>query len=286
MSAGFGYRRVLVMVREGAEAPSFRLAAELAHLLALDLEGLFVENEALLSLAGLPFAREFTLPRHTWQALDAARTLEQFRIAAERAERMLGETAAELGIAAAFSVLRGDPQSALARQARAGDILVLVEPGAAPLHGFAVAESEILWPATAALLLVPVRPGRKRGGIAVLVPADGNGAVGIAAAIARASAEDLVLVGPGDAAPARAAAALRAAGLPPPRLQARRTPSLDVKPVAAALRAAGARLVVLDRAAMPADASGFLARLVAEAGVPALLVGTPAVSPSGAAQQD
>ncbi len=268
------YRRVLVMAREGgAEAPAFRLAAELAHLLALDLEGLFVENEALLTLAGLPFARELRLPGHTWRALDAGQMLEDFRLAAEEARRMLEVAAGALGVPSAFSVLRGDPAGALAERAGARDILVMVESVAARLAGFRGTGGEIFWRDGAGVLLVPSRPWVRRGSVAVVLPGEEDGGLEIGAAIARAAAEDLVLVAPEEGSEARLEGVLREAGVPPARVQRRRLRSAEAGAIAEALRAAGARLAVLDRARLPEDAEGFVARLLAAAGVPVLVVG-------------
>ncbi len=270
------YRRVLVMVREGhAEAPPFLLAAELAHLLELELEGIFVEDEALFSLSALPFARELRLPGHTWQALDPAQMLDDFRAAAGEARRLLADAAARLGVPSSFAVLRGDPHGALTEHSRPEDILVLVEPGALRAATIRTRGGESFGNRRPGLLLVPSRPAERRHGIALLLPAAGADAIEVAAAIARASAEDVVLIVPEDAisSAAEAEAALREAGMPPARLRRRRVPGRDAGLIARALRAAGARLVVLDRAGVDEDLQDFLARLLAEAGTAVLLLG-------------
>ncbi|MGH7761687.1 MAG: hypothetical protein ACREOY_09780, partial [Candidatus Dormibacteraceae bacterium] len=61
--------------------------------------------------------------------------------------------------------------------------------------------------------------------------------------------------------------------IPPARLHRRRVPGPDAGVIARALRAAGARLVVLDRAGIGEDVQGFLVRLLAEAGTAVLLLG-------------
>jgi len=251
------YRRVVVRVRESAApAPAFRLAAELAHLLELDLEGVFVEDEALLALAGLPFAREISLPAHTWQALDPARILEDFREGAERARRLLADAAARLGMASGFSVLRGDP-TAIAAQSLATDILVIAGAPA----------DETAWHSGAAIMLVPLRPRTAPGAIAV---APGRASLATAASLARRANEDLLLILPAEYS---SESLFADTAFPPEHIRQRRVRSFEAEEIAAAVRASGARLVVLDRATLPADASGFLGRLAALAATPVLVVG-------------
>lgn len=278
MPGAHHYRRVLVMVQEGhAEAPAFHLAAELAHLLGLELEGLFVEDEALVALSALPFARELRVPGHTWQTLDPVRMLEEFRHSAGRARQLMAAAAAEVGLVSAFSVLRGDPLATLAEHAGAEDILVLAEPGAVRRAAIRARGRDIFRHGRSGVLLLPARGLKQRGSVALLLPTEGAGAIEIGAAIARASAENLILIAPTGAAAAetRALATLRNAGLFPARLHRRHLPTDDAGLIAVALRAAGARLLVLDRAALGTDVQGFLTRLLAESGAALLLLGEP-----------
>lgn len=270
------YRRVLVMVREGhAGAPPFDLAAELAHLLEVELEGIFVEDEALVFLSGLPFARELRLPGHTWQALDAAAMREHFRMAESQARRLFAEAAARLGVRSTFSVERGDPHHALTEHARSEDILVLAEPAAVRAEAFRPARREILHDRRSTVLLVPARHAERHGSIALLLPTGGPEVVEVAAALAHASAEDVVLIVPegADASAARAEAALKEAGMPPARVKLHRVPGRHIGLVARAVRAARARLVVLDEAGFGGDLQGSLAYLLADGGTAVLLLG-------------
>ncbi|MGH7117523.1 MAG: hypothetical protein ACREFP_00765 [Acetobacteraceae bacterium] len=270
------YRRVLVMVREGhAEAPPFYLAAELAHLLQVELEGIFVEDEALVFLSGLPFARELRLPGHTWQALDAAAMREHLRMAESEARRLLADAAARLGVPSTFSVERGDPYSALTEHARPEDILVLAEPGAVRAGAFRRAGRKIFRDRRSAVLLVPARQAERHGSIALLLPTGGPEVVAVAAAIAHASAEDVVLIVPegAGAAAARAEAALKEAGMPPARIKLRHVPGHHIGLITRAVRVVRARLVVLDEAGFGGDVQGSLAYLLADAGTAVLLLG-------------
>ena len=275
MASQSRYRRVVLTVREGgAPAPAFRLAAELAHALDLDLEGVFLEDEALLALAGLPFARELSLPGHTWQALDPARMLEDFRATAERTRILLAEAAAALGLESAFSVLRGDP-AALGEKFLATDILVLVQAAAA-----APGPAPVVPRSAGAMMLVPPRPRTAPGPIAVVPGAavpDGA-SLATAAALARRAGEDLLLILPGDAEAV-------VADLPPGRILRRRVPAGDPAAIARAVRAADARLLVIERSALPDDPAGGpaggAAALAAACGAPVLVLGDgPETEPS------
>lgn len=249
------YRRVVLTVRGSfAPEPAIRLAAELAHWLELELAGVFVEDEALLALAGHSFAREFSLTGHTWQTLDAERMLADFRTTAERTEHLLAEAASALGLPSAFSVLRADPL-ALAAQFPATDILVMVGPDTAPPPGEQAA------PPPAAMMLVPPRPRLASGPIAA-IPDDVS--LAIAASLARGANEDLLLILPGSA-----EASLDMADLPPTRIRRRRVPTNDTATLARALRAGHARLLVIERSALRDDP----AILVAASGTPVLIIG-------------
>jgi len=252
MASELRYRRVVLTVRGGGlPAPAFRLAAELAHWLELELEGVFLEDEALLALAGHPFAREFSLLGHTWQALDPKRMLEDFRLTAEQTQRLLADAASSLGMASAFSVQRGD-LAALAERFLASDILVTV-PTAPP------APAESLFRCAAAMMLIPPRPRAAPGPIAA-VP-DGIG-LATATALARRSGETLLLIQPGES-------EVAPVDLPPDRVRRRRVPANDAEAIAHAVRAANAKLLVIERAAVPNDP----AALATACGVPVLIVG-------------
>lgn len=269
------YRRVVVRLGEGrAAAPAVRLAAELAQLLDLALEGIFVEDEALLALAGLPFARELRLPGHTWQALDAGRVLDDFRGAASRAERLLAEAAARLGIASGFSVLRGDPAT-LAGQYLPSDILV-ISPTAI-VHGQFPPSADPAWPARSAIMLAPAGVVQKAGAIAAAPSGRESVTLQIAAAIARRAGEDLLLIMPGSTQQAdEAESVLHEAGLSAAHIRRRHVHAREARAIITAARASRARLLVLDRVGFPDAAARLLARLAAEAGLPVLLVGEAA----------
>ena len=69
------FTRIVVGLHHGpAQDAAVGLAADLAELLRLDLFGLFITDESVLSLASLPFAREFRPSGGGWQPIDVERT--------------------------------------------------------------------------------------------------------------------------------------------------------------------------------------------------------------------
>lgn len=265
------YRRVVVAMQEGpAPAPALRIAAELAHLLDLELEGVFVENAALLHLASFPFAREFRLPGRTWEALDSRRMVADFRLAAERAERLLAAAAAGLGVASAFSVLRADTPDAPPFDARPDDILVISEPEAErpdwPLGRPGTAAG-----ANACVLLAPARATIRHGPIAVAERPGAGLALGIA--IARGAGEDLLLLAPAGGTTPRLAIE---PGFSTSRVRRRVIRNLAPEELARAASREHARLLVLE-VSREEDirARPRLARFVQRTGMPVLLLCEP-----------
>ena len=123
------YRRLILDLCHGAsDAETMRAAAEFARLLGLDLYCLFIEDEALLALAELPFAREIRLLTHDWSPIDADTIEAELRQAANETRRLLDEIIQGVGISSEFAVLRGDPAACIAALCRSGDIVVIAEP--------------------------------------------------------------------------------------------------------------------------------------------------------------
>lgn len=106
------------------------LAARLAASVDARLKGIFVEDENLLALADLPFAREISFSGEM-HALDPARMLRAMKAQAESARRILARAAAEAHVDWSFDVSRGRPLVSLAASARADDTLVIRPQGAA-----------------------------------------------------------------------------------------------------------------------------------------------------------
>ncbi|MCO6457006.1 MAG: universal stress protein [Pirellulaceae bacterium] len=129
-------RRILVAL----DASSRRLAtleaaAQWAALLRAELHGLFVEDENLLRLAGLPFAREVAFCSATMRDLDLAAMERILRSQAEAVRNDLVEVAQRVRVRWSFQVARGHVARTSREAARDADLLIIGReaPGPHPL---------------------------------------------------------------------------------------------------------------------------------------------------------
>lgn len=236
------------------------LAARLAASVDARLKGVFVEDENLLSLCGLPFAREVSFSGEV-RTIDAERMLRAMRAQAETARRLLQRVAAEAHVDWSFDVLRGRSLAALAAAAQAEDTLVIRSP-----HPRAREVGRAVRAATremrADVLLVAHGVAAKG---ALGVPAGASAAAG---AIVRpiAAIDDGSSVGQSCSAFAETLAAR--AGVPFRRIFLREHGGAEI---AAAARKAGAGLIVVNADWLGDDDDA--ARVSAAAGAPLLLLG-------------
>lgn len=261
MSGGAPVLRRLVLDLTHGNGASLRAAAEFAAQLGVALHGVFVEDEAVFHLAGMPFARELRLPTHDWRTMDADRIARDFQAAAAQARRMLDQTVRGLGVPGGFEVLRGDPATCLATLPDAADIMVLParQP---PGPSFAGA---------AGVLVLP-DPARAPSGAVAVVP-DGP-ALQLATRCAMASSARLLILAPSEETLRESAAFAAARGLPADRIILRLLGGTEFGALLHALGDAPQRLLVLPRGmADPRDETrtGAASRWRR---MPVLLVGT------------
>lgn len=274
------YRRIILdLYQSFANRRAMAQAAELARLLRLDLLGVYIEDEAVHELAGLPFARELRLPSHEWVLVDADQVAADFRHAATTAERMLAETAATLGVASVFQTMRGDPAEAIAGLLRASDIIVLTEPRThgelltgAPAQSWRAALG-----AGASVLLLPPKVTRRRGPVAVLVADPEDRGLITAARIALAADETLLILLTGSDATLCEAAVrtARAIGLPQGRVRTHIVAGTSAQSIVQGLAQANERLFVLSCDMLSQEHAEIVTRIAAARGVPVLLVACP-----------
>ncbi len=101
-------RRVVVRLDAASESrPGIDTAAWLAARWRAPLHGVFVEDEELLALAGLPFAMQFTLAAGRGARLTRGEVEGHFRAFAERSRRDLAAAAERRGVEWSFAVARG-----------------------------------------------------------------------------------------------------------------------------------------------------------------------------------
>ncbi|HAC33195.1 MAG TPA: hypothetical protein DCF45_01620 [Gammaproteobacteria bacterium] len=100
--------------------------AEIAALLQRRLHGLYIEDEDLLTIAGLPFTREINLHTRDESNLERNQLEQQMRAMARQAEAMLAQSAERWGVEWQFQQVRGKVTAELAKAAeRAGLVSLL-----------------------------------------------------------------------------------------------------------------------------------------------------------------
>jgi len=276
-----GHHRLIVELGNGvADGRTLRAVAELAALLQWDLHGLFVENEALLGLAELPFVRELRLPGYDWQKIDADRIAAELRCEAANAQRLLRDVGAAAGVPYAFEVRRGDPMEAIAAIALATDVLVVATPTSAAARlaqGMRRIQATARHPA-ASLLLLPQRSTRHAGPVAALVTNADDPALAVAALAAANTREHLLLLLPaGDVALAEAAVQrVVLLGVPKTRVTECAMGALGPEDVLHAMANAEERMLVLTRNASTSGDIVAASRIASEDAVAVLLL-----APSG-----
>ncbi len=254
--------RVLLELGLAGDAAGIEAAALLAQQLGHELLGVFVEDEALLALAGHGFARELRLPGHGWSPIEAGEVAAEFDAAAARLRRRLEAECARLGVPAGFEVMRGEVGVCVAGLCGVADILVIGAPESAAGRAFggfrrgwrAALESE------AGVLLVPPRLARRHGPVVGL--ATDAEAEAMARRIAAAAGERLVLLEP----PGVPHPAGREAGV-----MRRRVRALTSAAILEGLGGIAESLLVLPRAAVAAQDEEAAPRLAVLRRVPVLV---------------
>ena len=267
-------RLIFDLCHGAADAETMRAAVEFAQLLGLDLHCLFIEDEAVLALAELPFAREIRLPTHEWSALNAETIARELRQAASQTRRLLDEILRRVGVASEFEVLRGDPAACIATVCQTGDIVIVAEPGpsiARAVYGVTRLHTAA-YASAASILLLPAHNKPRRGHV-VAVPTDAvDGSLEVACRIATAANEDVAVLASNDGLAKRVRERARILGLSPERITLLPIHSTRADDVLVALAGLHERLIVMTRPATASDDASGASRISAARGVPVLLV--------------
>lgn len=127
-------RRILVALDASTHSlAALNAAAELAAALHAELIGLFVEDENLLHLAGLPFAQEIQSPAATSMPMSSDNMEHQMRLMASQARRALADAAERAKARWSFSIVRGQVTSSVLEAALEADLVAMGRVGR-PLH--------------------------------------------------------------------------------------------------------------------------------------------------------
>lgn len=193
--------RVIIQLDAASETrEAIDTAARLAALAQAPLQGIFVEDEDLLGLANLPFARHVTLGTGT-ERLIPEHVERQLRVVAERARRDLDTAAERHGVAWSFEIVRGSSERALAG-ASERDLIVagaLTRPVAGQFR-----LGCRWWPSISAApgpFLLARRRWEANGGVLIVLRDESQGSVRLletAVGIAEARNPNLTVIGPAD----------------------------------------------------------------------------------------
>lgn len=189
-------RRVLVAL--DASEPS-RAALEAAAVLAdragAEIAALFVEDENLLRLSGLPRATAFSRAGALPCALDPVSMGRELRVVGEQMRRWVEDVASRLRVRATFRSTRGHVDAEILAAARGADLVVLGRRGQNAGRGSLGSTARAVALAGGAVLLIAADE-RLESPVVVAVDgtAEGDAALDLAAAIARAARGPLVVL--------------------------------------------------------------------------------------------
>ena len=277
------FKRLVLGLQPSAPDRSVRLAVTLAKMLDLELLGLFLEDESLRDFAAIPFARELRLLGGGWHPLDLERLSQELELVARSAERAFTEAVKHLSIRCQFEVMRGATATTIATVSRTSDIVLIVEPANAAER--ATAQFSRLWQAAfgsaAAVMIAPSRIARTRGSIVAVAAGWDDPSVAVAATVARAVEEELVLLDIGEQAidDERIRSLASATGLRVRHVVTDKAVRADPAALAQALGRFQERLLVMTRGVTNERSVPILA---SERHVPVLVVEPPALAESAA----
>ncbi|NQU57903.1 MAG: universal stress protein [Rhodospirillales bacterium] len=120
------FQRVLVAVDASPESRVLlEIAADLARCFESPLTGLYVEDEDMVSFAGLPVGREISVIGARVLDLTRQRLQSHFQNQASQIQRTLGTVAAARQISHSFAVLHGRPEQEIRNAAEKMDLLAI-----------------------------------------------------------------------------------------------------------------------------------------------------------------
>lgn len=188
--------RVVLRMRGGAANPIVvKAAMRLARAFQGELHGLFVEDEDLLSLAAMPFAREISFTGRRSRPLSTELVREEMRAASEAMEREFDRLAQAAQVPARFEICREGATEALRAAMKESGILAIGEPlalaGGSVLRGMMREYSGF-----AGLVLAGSEARRAEGAIVAIIDAESDVAllVDTAEMLAKPGGEEVVLV--------------------------------------------------------------------------------------------
>jgi len=189
-------RMVLGLPHSAADYEGIETAAVLAETLGLDLLAALIEDAGLLGLAGQPYARELRPLGAGWQPVDAVRFGQELQQAADAMRLRFFERLRARNVRKRFQISRGTAAQVIGSLVQPTDIVVLFE-SRHPAERIAQQTADLVEAAFATastIMIVPCHIARRYGPVVVLAAAPDDVNVRIAAAIASAAKEHLVVL--------------------------------------------------------------------------------------------
>lgn len=168
-------RLVLRLTHARASPVALEAAVRVARALGLELESLFVEDESLIDLAGLPFTHEISLTGRVRRPLSAEAVERQMRAMAAAMLREVSRLALAADVPLHATVVRSQPDAALAAVCEScaanegGQVVALADPLTAGDGGVLAELFRVVPAATAGIVLVGPTAVRASGRIVVVV---------------------------------------------------------------------------------------------------------------------
>jgi len=281
--APHSFKRLVLGMQPSVPERSVQLAVSLAEMLDLELLGLFLEDESLRDLAAIPFARELRLLGGGWHSLDLEGLSRELELAARSAERAFTQAVKNLSLHCQFEVRRGATARTIATVSQTSDIVLIVEPASVAERATAQFSRllQAAFDSAAAVMIAPTRIARIRGPIVALAAAVDDPSIAVAATIAQAVEETLIVLDIGERSLDEEQISSLASdiGLRVTHLVADKTARADPMALVQVLRPLHERLIVMARSA---SVERVVPMLVSERQAPVLVVEPTVLAPSAA----
>jgi hypothetical protein len=189
-------RMILQLPYRAADYGSVGFATELAGQFGLDLVATFIEDENLVGLAALPFARELQSPGCDWHPINAVELGRAFEQALANARRRFEVAASGHPGTSSFVVEKGRMADVLSVER--DDIVVIIEPRH-PAERVTLQFRQWMDAAlstSAAVLVVPNRVVPRSGPIVAIATSERDPSIRTALAIAMETKEQVSIVSP------------------------------------------------------------------------------------------
>ncbi len=243
------FRRLILGLTVGhVDQGLLEASAEFASLLGGSIHGVFIDDENLRDLSSYFRLREFDLLRRQWRPLEPTKVVQEVQLLVRVAKRRLDKISARWGIKGFLEVLRGEDFEEVLRRARSSDIVVL---------SASKGSTESLWSLVPQIgaafphdrlttLFLPKQMVRHEGPVVALASARGDAGLRVAAAIAQATKERLIIAVPAaDFGQESARDAAQTTGLSANRIELVPLPRTETHNFLAAIGDVAERIVIL-----------------------------------------